>query len=83
MSAYITRWCPSHGEWDEDVDNPSACPTCASILFEHTTPLPWRIKSRTDGLVNIYAGEHVLALCLGQEDAALIIYAVSQLAGRS
>jgi len=29
MSAYITRWCQEHDEWDEDMDNPSeGCPAC-------------------------------------------------------
>lgn len=29
MSHYITRWCPEHGDWDDDVDNPSeACEAC-------------------------------------------------------
>ena len=28
MSHYIGRVCAEHGEWDEDVDNPSDCPQC-------------------------------------------------------
>lgn len=28
MSAYTTRLCLEHGEWDDDVDNPSDCPDC-------------------------------------------------------
>ena len=29
MSAYTTRWCKEHGDWDDDVDNPAeACPMC-------------------------------------------------------
>ena len=40
MSHYITRWCPIHGEWDDDVDNSAeACPTCIT---------EGQIKSRAD-----------------------------------
>ena len=35
MSVYIERWCQKHGEWSEDVDNPSECPAC---LAEGTAP---------------------------------------------
>src|SRR3990167_11216855 len=29
MSHYYTRWCEKHGDWDDDVDNPSeGCPQC-------------------------------------------------------
>lgn len=31
MSAYITRYCKTHGEWDDDVDNPSECPICIEL----------------------------------------------------
>lgn len=36
MSAYITRWCPIHGEWDDDVDKPSECPTCLDEGIAHS-----------------------------------------------
>ena len=28
MSAYVSRRCQKHGEWDDDVDCPSECPEC-------------------------------------------------------
>ena len=29
MSHYYTRWCETHGDWDDDVDQPEeGCPTC-------------------------------------------------------
>lgn len=28
MSAYITRYCPTHGEWDMDTDLADECPQC-------------------------------------------------------
>jgi len=29
MSHYITRWCPIHDEWSDDVNNPEEfCPDC-------------------------------------------------------
>mgnify|MGYP001597355872 CR=1 FL=1 len=29
MSHNITRWCPEHGDWDDDVDHPAeSCETC-------------------------------------------------------
>ena len=32
MSHYIERWCPSHGEWQMDVNNVGECPTCPDLL---------------------------------------------------
>lgn len=32
MSAYITRYCETHGDWDMDVDNPGSCPQCPDPL---------------------------------------------------
>jgi hypothetical protein len=31
MSAYYTRWCKEHGEWEMDIDNPSECPKCIEL----------------------------------------------------
>ena len=29
MSHYYTRWCETHGDWDDDVDQPEeGCPIC-------------------------------------------------------
>lgn len=39
MSAYITRWCQEHGEWDMDVDNPRECYKC-----EDEGKLDWQKK---------------------------------------
>lgn len=35
MSHYYERHCATHGEWDDDVDNPSDCPDC---IKAGTTP---------------------------------------------
>jgi hypothetical protein len=32
MSHYIERWCPTHGEWQMDVNNVGECPTCPDLL---------------------------------------------------
>lgn len=45
-----------------------------------TTPTPWIIVPRKDGLVNIYhaAKVHEVALCVRREDAELICAAVNR-----
>ena len=31
MSHYYTRWCDTHGEWDQDIDRPGdECPDCTA-----------------------------------------------------
>ena len=41
----------------------------------HTTPGPWIIKRRNDGLVNLYdgSGVHDVALCMKPQDADLVV----------
>ena len=44
------------------------------------TPAPWTITHRKDGLYNIYAGPHDVALCVRPSNAALIAAAPDLLA---
>lgn len=43
-------------------------------------PGPWTASPRQDGLYNIYAGPHDVALCVAPDNAALIAAAPSMLA---
>ena len=48
MSAYITQFCKTHGEWDMDVDNVSECPACE----EQGLTLVQRQAATIDALVS-------------------------------
>ena len=43
MSATYTRWCRFHGEWDDDLDNPSECPKCIELGMTEVQQLRKRI----------------------------------------
>lgn len=55
MSHYIERHCPSHGDWDMDVDNPTEyCPKCPhpvdeAVRMMHAVKRTWGPESNDDG----------------------------------
>ena len=55
MSHYYTRWCSTHGEWDDDVDNPSDCPECERVGMTSAQQMARRLgfmEARLTALAN-------------------------------
>lgn len=52
MSAYVERWCRTHGTWDDDVDNPGECPECLHEGITYVQRLEREIAELKEQLKN-------------------------------
>ena len=59
MSTYVTRWCATHGDWDDDVDHPEeGFPTCIQHgLFKTRSQLEARILELEERLARAEGAE--------------------------